>query len=92
MLATNISNYNYLKCSRQMLAIIMFWNAGDKYYQLENPEMLTTNVSNYHFQKCVRYMLAAIVSRNSSDNNYICNFWRAPQKYNHNFGCTPQKI
>ena len=40
-----------------MLSIIMFGSAGEKCYQLENPEILATKVSSYTFQKCWREML-----------------------------------
>ena len=50
-----------------MLAIIIFWNAGDKHYQSKNPEMLATNVSNYLFQKYWREMLAVVTFRNADD-------------------------
>ena len=58
----NVSNYNFLKCWRQILAIITSRNAGDelaiiffrnagvKCCQLENPEMLATNISKYDFR------------------------------------------
>ena len=86
----NVSNYNFQKWWRQMLAIlisqecrwlmlavIMFRNAGDKYYLLENPEMLARNVSNYVFQKCWRYMSAILILRNAGNNNYNYIFGRA---------------
>ena len=50
-----------------MLAITIFRNAGDKYYQLENPEMLSTDVSNYNFQKYWRQMLAFVVFRDAGN-------------------------
>ena len=67
MLARNVSNYNFQKCRRRMLAIIIFKNAGDKCYQLEIPEMLATTVSKYSVKKCWRDMLAIIISRNAGE-------------------------
>ena len=62
-----------------MLAIIINRNAGDTCYQLENSEMMATNVSNYNFLKYWRQFVAARNPRNADNNNYIYNFWRAPQ-------------
>ena len=75
MLATNVSNYNVQKYKRWILAIIIFRNAGDKFYQFDIPEMLVTNVSIYLFfengEECYQLsfsgMLAIIISRNAGD-------------------------
>ena len=70
-----------------MLAIIIVRNAGNKCYQLENPEILATTVSNYsfpemlaiyasnnNFKKCWRHMLAIPIPRNAGNNNYNYDF------------------
>ena len=63
----NYSNYHFQKYWRQMLAIIVARSAGNKWYQLEHPEMMASNVSNYTFQRCWRYMLSILIFRNGGN-------------------------
>ena len=75
----NVNKAHFHKCWRQMLQLefsempamnascYIFRNAGDTFYQLENPEMLAINVINYNCQKCCRYTLAILISRNAGD-------------------------
>ena len=67
MPAMNVNYYNCQKCWRQFLPIRKSINAGDKCYQLENPEMLAIYVSNYEFQNGWRQMLPIRKSRNVGD-------------------------
>ena len=73
-----LSNYNVQKCQRWRLAIRFLRNAGDKCYQLKNPEMLATNVSKYNVQKSWRQTLTNTIPQNTDNNNYNYNFCRAP--------------
>ena len=57
-----------------MLGIMIFRNAGDKCYQLENPGMLAIYVSKYVFQKRWRQMLTIRMFINVGDNIYNYNF------------------
>ena len=66
MLTTNVSNYNFQKCWRQVLASIVSRVVGDRCQQLECSQILTT------------MFIIKIYGVYPKIYNYV--FWRAPQK------------
>ena len=52
MVAIIISRNAGNKCYQLQLFEIPAIKISDKYYQLENPEMVATNVSNYNCKEC----------------------------------------